>query len=32
MQFVLQKKQRAMQAFQASLRARGDITIHQELL
>ncbi len=32
MQFVLQKKQRAMQAFQAALRARGDITIHQELL
>jgi len=32
MQFLLQKKQRAMQAFQASLRARGDITIHEELL
>jgi hypothetical protein len=32
MQFVLQKKQRAMQAFQAALRARGDVTIHQELL
>ncbi len=32
MQFVLQKKQRAMQAFQAMLRARGDVTIHQELL
>ena len=32
MQFVLQKKQRAMQAFQASLRARGDVTIHEELL
>ena len=32
MQFVLQKKQRAMQAFQATLRARGDITIHEELL
>jgi len=32
MQFVLQKKQRAMQAFQAMLRARGDITIHEELL
>lgn len=32
MQFVIQKKQRAMQAFQAALRARGDVTIHQELL
>jgi len=32
MQFVLQKKQRAIQAFQAALRARGDITIHEELL
>jgi len=32
MQFLLQKKQRAMQAFQASLRARGDVTIHEELL
>jgi hypothetical protein len=32
MQFVLQKKQRAMQAFQAMLRARGDVTIHEELL
>ena len=32
MQFVLQKKQRAMPAFQASLRARGDVTIHEELL
>ena len=32
MQFVLQKKQRAMQAFQASLRTRGDVTIHEELL
>jgi hypothetical protein len=32
MQFVLQKKQRAMQAFQSSLRVRGDITIHEELL
>ena len=32
MQFVLQKKQRAMQAFQAGLRARGNITIHEELL
>jgi peptidyl-prolyl cis-trans isomerase D len=32
MQFVLQKKQRAMQAFQSALRARGDVTIHQELL
>ena len=32
MQFLLQKKQRAMQAFQATLRARGDITIHEELL
>jgi len=32
MQFVIQKKQRAMQAFQAALRARGDVTIHEELL
>ncbi len=32
MQFLLQKKQRAMQAFQASLRTRGDVTIHEELL
>ncbi len=32
MQFVMQKKQRAIQAFQAALRARGDITIHDELL
>jgi len=32
MQFVLQKKQRALQAFQTALRARGDITIHEELL
>jgi len=32
MQFLLQKKQRAMQAFQATLRARGDVTIHEELL
>ena len=32
MQFLLQKKQRAMQAFQAALRARGDVTIHEELL
>ena len=32
MQFLLQKKQRAMQAFQATLRARSDITIHEELL
>lgn len=32
MQFLLQKKQRAMQAFQASLRARGNVTIHEELL
>jgi hypothetical protein len=32
MQFLIQKKQRAMQAFQAALRARGDVTIHQELL
>jgi SurA-like N-terminal domain len=32
MQFVLQKKQRAIQAFQAALRARGDVTIHEELL
>jgi hypothetical protein len=32
MQFLLQKKQRAMQAFQATLRVRSDITIHEELL
>jgi peptidyl-prolyl cis-trans isomerase D len=32
MQFLLQKKQRAMQAFQAMLRARGDVIIHEELL
>jgi peptidyl-prolyl cis-trans isomerase D len=32
MQFLIQKKQRAMQAFQAALRARGDVTIHEELL
>ncbi len=32
MQFLLQKKQRALQAFQAELRARGDVTIHEELL
>ncbi len=32
MQFVMQKKQRAMQAFQSALRAKGDATIHQELL
>lgn len=32
MQFVIQKKQRAMQAVQAALRARSDATIHQELL
>lgn len=32
MQFLMQKKQRAMQAFQAALRARGDVTIHEELL
>jgi len=32
MQFLLQKKQRAIQAFQATLRARGDVTIHEELL
>ncbi len=32
MQFLLQKKQRSLQAFQAELRARGDITIHRELL
>lgn len=32
MQFVMQKKQRAMQAFQTALRARGDVTIHEELL
>jgi peptidyl-prolyl cis-trans isomerase D len=32
MQFLIQKKQRAMQAFQAALRTRGDVTIHEELL
>ena len=32
MQFLLQKKQRTMQAFQATLLTRGDITIHEELL
>jgi hypothetical protein len=32
MQFLIQKKQRAMQAFQAALRARGDVTVHEELL
>ena len=32
MQFLLQKKQRTMQAFQVSLRARGNVTIHEELL
>ncbi len=32
MQFVLQKKQRAMQAFQSALRGRGDIVIREELL
>ena len=32
MQFLLQKKQRAMQAFQSTLRARGDVIIHEELL
>lgn len=32
MQFLLQKKQRAMQAFQTAFRARGDVTIHEELL
>lgn len=32
MQFLIQKKQRAMQAFQAALRARGDVAIHEELL
>ncbi len=32
MQFVLQKKQRAMQAFQATLRAHQDVIIHEELL
>jgi peptidyl-prolyl cis-trans isomerase D len=32
MQFLIQKKQRAMQAFQTALRARGDVTIHEELL
>ena len=32
MQFLLQKKQRAIQAFQTALRAHGDVTIHQELL
>lgn len=32
MQFLMQKKQRAMQAVQTALRARGDVTIHKELL
>lgn len=32
MQFVLQKKQRALQAFQAALRARDNISINQALL
>ncbi|PJA78444.1 MAG: hypothetical protein CO149_04025, partial [Nitrospirae bacterium CG_4_9_14_3_um_filter_51_5] len=32
LQFLIQKKQRAMQAFQTALRARGDVTIHKELL
>ena len=32
MQFVMQKKQRAMQAFQAGLRTRGNVTIQEELL
>jgi hypothetical protein len=32
MQFLIQKKQRAMQAFQSALRARGEVTIHEELL
>ncbi len=32
MQFLLQKKQRAMQAFQTALRSRGNATIHEELL
>jgi hypothetical protein len=31
-QFLMQKKQRAMQAVQTALRARGDVTIHKELL
>lgn len=31
-QFLLQKKQQAMQAVQASLRARRDVNIHEELL
>ncbi len=32
MQFLIQKKQRALQAFQTNLRARGNITIHEGLL
>ncbi len=32
MQFVMQKKQRAMQAFQAELRAKGKVVIHEEFL
>ena len=32
LQFLMQKKQRALQAFQAALRARGDMVIHEELL
>ena len=32
MQFVLQKKQRALQAFQTALRSRGNVNINQNLL
>ncbi len=32
LQFLMQKKQRALEAFQAALRARGDVVIHEELL
>lgn len=32
MQFVIQKKQRALQAFQTALRGRGDVTINPDLL
>ncbi len=32
LQFLFQKKQRALQAFQSSMRSRGNIVIHDELL
>lgn len=32
MQFVMQKKQRALQAFQTALRHQGNVSINQELL